>query len=45
MKSTSFDDKNRLMRQSPNKAAMDEINGKGETPIIERPSRIPEKHR
>ena len=32
-------------KSGANKAAMDEINGRGETPIIERPSQLPEQHR
>ena len=45
MKASGVPEKVSMDKRGANKAAMDEINVRGETPIIERPSQIPEQHR
>ena len=45
MKANGVPEKVTMDKSGANKAAIDEINGSGETPIIERPSQIPEQHR
>ena len=45
MKASGVPEKVCMDKSGANKAAMDEINARGETPIIERPSQIPEQHR
>ena len=45
MKASGVPEKFTLDKSGANKAAMDEINGRGETPIIERPSQILEQYR
>ena len=45
MKASGVPEKVTMDKSGANKAAMDEINDRGETPIIERPSQIPEQHR
>ena len=45
MQASGVPEKVTMDKSGANKAAMDEINGSGETPIIKRPSQIPEQHR
>ena len=45
MQANSVPEEVTMDKSGANKAAMDEINGRGETPIIERPSQIPQQHR
>ena len=45
MKASGVPEKVTMDKSGANKAAMDEINGRGETPIIERPTQIPGQHR
>jgi putative transposase len=45
MKASGVPEKVTMDKSGANKAAMDGINDRGEMPIIERPSQIPEQHR
>ena len=45
MQANGVPEKVMMDKSGANKAAMDEINGRGETPIIERPSQILEQYR
>ena len=45
MKASAVPEKVKMDKSGANKAIMDQIKGRGETPIIERPSQIPEQHR
>ena len=45
MKASGVPEKVTMDKSGANKAAMDEINDRGETPIIERPSQLSKQHR
>ena len=45
MKASGVPEKVTTDKSGANEAAMGEINGRGETPIIERPSQISKQHR
>ena len=45
MQASGVPEKVIMDKSGANKAAMDEINARGETPVIKRPSQIPQQHR